>query len=448
MAAPTQPELMTKSLTVARIYFQKHLQEPAAQQYLKERGFSKDSIRQFEVGYAPDNWRGLVDHFTSHPVRLAGKAAGVITTLKNSDRMIDMFRDRLIFPIRNDAGELVGYGGRLLGEKEGSPKYINTPETPLFQKSQLLYGLHQHKADIAARREALVVEGYVDVITTSAAGLGISVAPMGTALTGEQVQLLMGLGVRKIWLCLDGDAAGQSAAERNLAVIMQHYHPSLDIRIVLLPDGDDPDSLIRKQGKKSLEALMADALALPQYIDSLCRKGLPDKLGLEDKACYLVAMEQYLDMASGALQDALLAQSCAVTGLKSEQIASGKYQRQQDNAVAEWHPLVALAARWMWHDDNAEVAQRLQRSQAQGKGMRELTALSKLKLGLGGDSDCQMMLAFVKSHGPLLDAEFQQLTRQWPQWRRKLSVEEGIQTLRERPYDRSAAKMIRAALRM
>lgn len=449
-------EQQRKSLTIAKIYFQKHLPEEDAQSYLTKRGLSRELIRKFEIGYAPAHWRGLVDHYTSHSMRLAGLDAGVIAKMNNSDRMLDFFRDRLMFPIRTAEGGLVGYGGRLLAEKETfiaegkkpPPKYLNTPETDLFQKSQLLYGLHQNLGHIKAQREVAIVEGYMDVISLHGAGLEFGVAPMGTALTEEQVHLLMGLGVRKLWLCLDGDVAGQKAAERSLEVIMKSYTPLLDVRVVLLAGGHDPDSFVREHGGEAFRSLMASSMSLPDFIESICLKGLPEKLSLEDKAIYLMRLEDYLAPAGGTLQQELIKRATALTGLKPEQIAQGKYQRAADQQVKDWHPLVALAARWLWHERNEGAATQFEKLNLSSQGMRELRSLAR-QIVTGQDAEeSQMLRAFAIAHGRLSPDELTTLSQQWPQWRRTTALTENISTLRERPFDQDAASAIRTAFQL
>lgn len=449
-------EQQSKSLTIAKIYFQKHLSADTAQAYLAKRGLSRELIRKFEIGYAPAQWRGLVDHYTSHSMRLAGLDAGVIAKMKSSDRLLDFFRDRLMFPIRTAAGDLAGYGGRLLAEKESflaegkepPPKYINTPETRLFQKSQLLYGLHQNLEHIKSQREVAIVEGYMDVISLHGAGVPLGVAPMGTALTEEQVQLLMGLGVRKLWLCLDGDAAGQKATERSLEIIMQSYTPMLDVRVIALTDGHDPDSFVRSHGGDAFRSRMASAMTLPDFIESICLKGLPESLGLEDKAIYLMRLEEYLAPAGGVLQQELINRATALTGLKAAQIAEGKYQRAADQQASQWHPLVALAARWIWHEKNESVASRFEKLSLSSQGALELRALAhQLVAGQGGE-ECRMLRAFAVAHGPLSDDELASLSERWPQWRRETALAENIASLRARPFDQDAAKSIRNAFQL
>lgn len=443
-----KPEAMNKAMTVARIYYQKNLSDPAAQAFLGQRGLSVESVWRFELGYAPDAWRGLVDHFTSHSIRLAAKDAGILTTMSSSDRLIDMFRGRFMFPIHTMDGALVGYGGRIISEGKDAPKYINTPETPLFQKSKLLYGLYQNKKHISERREAMLVEGYMDVVSTTAAGLPITLAPMGTALTSEQLHLLQSVGVRKLWMCLDGDKAGIRATERNLQVIMADYHPALDVRLITLPDDHDPDSYIRKFGLDEMKARMSEAAPLPSYIDSVCRKGLPERLGLEDKACYLLKLEGFLEASSGALREDLLKLACTTSGLKPEQIAEGKYARDSDHQVSEWHPLVALAARWMWHEDSTRIAERMAAGHSSANGMGQLIALANVKCSGCAESfnQCQNLHAYALAHGPLSEAEMTELSSRWPAWRKQQALDESLTKLRTQPFDASAKQSIRQVL--
>lgn len=165
----------------------------------------------------------------------------------------------------------------------------------------MLYGLYEHQNLIRSTREATLVEGYMDVITTSINGHDTTVAPMGTAFTDAQLRLLQMLGVRRLFICLDGDGAGQAAAARTLNVIMQSYDPSMEIRVVTLPDNHDPDSFIREFGGNAFAQQKQAATSLADYIHSLLIKGIPEKPCLEDKALYLHRLETYTEHACGEL---------------------------------------------------------------------------------------------------------------------------------------------------
>jgi len=232
-----------------------------ARAYVAARGLSEETLRRFQLGFAPDAWRSLSDHLLQR-----GYARGELLELgliiaRDDGGYYDRFRNRLVIPIRDSRGRVVGFGGRILGE--GQPKYLNSPQSPLFNKSHLLYGLDLAKGAIRAQGEVVVVEGYMDVMQAHQAGFGNVVASMGTALTEHQLGLLKRL-TKKYVLALDPDLAGDQGTLRGLTVARQtldretvpvptakgwiRYESRLDadIRIVTLPKGQDPDDLIRE----------------------------------------------------------------------------------------------------------------------------------------------------------------------------------------------------------
>ncbi|CAM5411206.1 DNA primase [Stutzerimonas stutzeri] len=449
-------ELQHKALTVSRIYFQKHLVAPEAQAYLKKRHLDSATARRFELGFSPDTWRGLVDHFSSHRVRLAAHSAGLLTTTQGSQRLLDFFRGRLMFPIRDHEGVLVGYGGRLLKDAQAPepgkeavkppPKYLNTPETDLFKKSSILYGLHEHSSTIRSRREALVVEGYTDVIGLSRSGFPFAVAPMGTALTAEQIALLLDHGVRKLWICFDGDAAGQQAAKRNIDAIMEHYHPGLEIRLVWLPDGHDPDSLIQERGAEAFQACMNESITLQEHVHTLCCEGFLPTPCLEDKALYLVRLEPYVERSGGGLQKLLVAKASEFTGLPEHLITAGKAQRDLNEQISKWHRQVTLIARCLVHDPNPEkMAQRLSRLSATAHGIPELAKLGSQIAA--GEAPSGPLYAFAQAHGALQVSEFSELQEGWNAWMKQTQLDSSLHQLKQMPFDEAAKKTIRALLR-
>lgn len=214
-----------------------------ALRYLRDRGFSKDAIKRFGLGYAPQAWDALLrasaEHHLSEDVL---EEAGLIIPRKDGSGHYDRFRARLIFPILSHVGKVVGFGGRILDAPSDQPKYINSPETPVYNKSRILYGLYQAKHAIRKNEEALVVEGYTDVVALNQAGVENAVASSGTSLTREQVRLLSRYG-KRIVLVFDSDAAGTGAAMRGINVALPE---GMSVYVVALPPGEDPDSFARK----------------------------------------------------------------------------------------------------------------------------------------------------------------------------------------------------------
>ena len=245
----------------ARMFFQDSLWDEAtggpATAYLEERGIDRDTAERFGLGYAPDAWRGLHEAASHHGI---GEEvlieAGLVTRSEKRKDPYDRFRGRLTFPIENLSGKVVGFGGRVLGVgREGSPKYVNSPESPIYHKGGILYGLSWAKNTIRRQGTALMVEGYMDVVSLAAAGFENTVAPLGTAVTSDQVVLLRRFASRA-HLLFDSDAAGLKATFRAADLLLAGgVHPC----VVTLPTGEDPDSIVHSEG--------AGAEALQSHID-------------------------------------------------------------------------------------------------------------------------------------------------------------------------------------
>ena len=230
-----------------------------ARSYLKSRGINIETAKRWQIGYAPNTWDSLVHWATAAGfVKEELIESGLVKLREEGNpgsRIYDRFRDRLMFPIHNDIGEVVAFSGRILDPKAQGGKYVNSPETPLFSKGNLLFGLHQSKRYIANARQAIVLEGQLDLITTFEAGIQNVVAPQGTALTARHAALLHRFADEVI-LFFDADVAGQKAAERALEVL---FGAGLQVKIGEMPAGEDPDSLIRKSGGDAFRARVESA---------------------------------------------------------------------------------------------------------------------------------------------------------------------------------------------
>ncbi len=230
--------------------------EKKALAYISERKFGGEVIKDFQIGYAPDLWDGLLKKAKEnsiHPEIL--QKAGLVVKRKDGTGYYDRFRDRIIFPILNPSGRVVGFGGRVIEEKEGSPKYLNSPETLIYQKSRILYGLFQSKTGMRQKDQALLVEGYTDVMRLYESGFNYAVASSGTALTEEQARLLSRY-TRNVILVFDGDSAGLNAALRGVDILVG---AGLNVSVVPLPGGSDPDSFLRDHGREAMEELLKSA---------------------------------------------------------------------------------------------------------------------------------------------------------------------------------------------
>ena len=233
-------------------YFHKTLlKSPAAQHardYLKSRGIQAEIAKSWQLGYAPEGWDVFSRWARQQGFSNAELLAGGLTTPRDpenpSSDSYDRFRDRIMFPICNDTGEVIAFSGRILQPEAKAAKYVNSPETPLFTKGAVLYGLHRSKRALIEKNSAIVCEGQLDLITAFEAGIQNVIAPQGTAFTPKQARILRRY-VNEVVLCFDSDAAGEKAAERSLPSLLAE---KLAVRVIRLPSGQDPDSLIRSQG--------------------------------------------------------------------------------------------------------------------------------------------------------------------------------------------------------
>lgn len=234
----------------AEFYRQQLALAPQAQQYLAQRGLSDDVISRYGIGYAPAGWQPLAQVFQPYPNAPLIDSGMVI---ENEGKHYDRFRHRIMFPIRSGNGDIIGFGGRVLDESK--PKYLNSPDTPLFDKGRNLYGLHEARAAIRDAGRILVVEGYMDVVALAQFGIGYGVAALGTATTAEHVKLLM-RQTDNIYFCFDGDAAGQKAAWRALENALPQLKDDKTLHFLFLPEQHDPDSYIREHGKARFEDML------------------------------------------------------------------------------------------------------------------------------------------------------------------------------------------------
>ncbi len=239
-------------------FFRRGLSSSRAASYLESRGIDRGLADLFELGYAPDRWDGLASYLSSRGYRAAECVeAGLLVPGRRGP--YDRFRDRLIFPIRDVSGGCVAFGGRAVGD--GEPKYLNSPETPLFKKGRHLYGLNRASSEVRRSGTAVVVEGYIDCIAMHGAGFCNVVAPLGTALTVDQVRLLKRFASRAVFL-FDGDGAGVKAALRALRPCME---VGLTAEVVVLPGGHDPDSFLREFGAGAMGELLSSAGSLLEF---------------------------------------------------------------------------------------------------------------------------------------------------------------------------------------
>lgn len=254
-------ERILRANNVACAYFRGLLGQTAkARDYLSKRGVSDDAIELYKLGYAPDGWEGLANHLNEQRVEIADAVkAGLLVPRESSQGFYDRFRDRLIFPILDATERIIAFGGRSFGDEQ--PKYLNSPETPLFAKNKTLYGLNVARKAIPREDRVIVVEGYMDAIATQSAGFDNTVATLGTALTEEHVSVISRF-TKNVVLAFDSDSAGMKAALRSAPIFEQ---AGFNVRILSMPKGEDPDSLLRGGDVSKFAALLDKALPIPDY---------------------------------------------------------------------------------------------------------------------------------------------------------------------------------------
>ncbi|MFZ4498470.1 MAG: DNA primase, partial [Burkholderiales bacterium] len=242
----------------ATLYRQKLRDTPRAIDYLKRRGLTGQIAKRFGLGYAPEGWDALASVFSDYRGNADLIEAGLVVAGEAGKRH-DRFRDRIMFPITDGAGRMIGFGGRILDR--GEPKYLNSPETPLFSKGRELFGLWPAKDAMKRENRAIVVEGCMDVVALAQHGVENAVATLGTATTPNHVQKLLRM-VDEIVFCFDGDAAGRRAAWRALENSLGVLRDDARLKFLFLPDGEDPDTYVRQVGADGFREALGDALSL------------------------------------------------------------------------------------------------------------------------------------------------------------------------------------------
>ncbi len=233
-----------------------------ASAYLKNRGLSDEVIARFGLGYAPDRFDGLLNHLRHAATEAQLLKCGLIK--KNArGNLYDLFRNRIMFPIKDRRGRVIAFGGRVIDD--AMPKYLNSPDSPVFHKSEVLYGMHEARKAKATQHSVLVVEGYMDVLALAQHGIENTVATLGTSTTTPHIQQLY-RHTQEIIFCFDGDAAGQKAAWRAAEHTIPGFKDGLEAKFLFLPQGEDPDSLIRSRGKTVFQQYMKESLPLSTFI--------------------------------------------------------------------------------------------------------------------------------------------------------------------------------------
>jgi DNA primase len=276
--APDELERLRKLVSAANSFYRQCLKDNlTAQQYLSARGLTAETVETFELGYAPDGWDYLLRYLQQRKFSLRdAEEAGLLKAREDGRGYYDRFRNRITFPIHDASGDVIAFGARTMGNEE--PKYLNSPETPLFEKRNTFYGWHHARGKILQRRAAIIVEGYLDLIMLHQYGFTHSLATLGTAFTEDHAARLKRLADR-VYLMFDSDSAGVRAALRAGEVLLQAGIPTLVVR---LPQGEDPDSLLRTQGTEALQRALDQATPIAQFgIEQIIREVAGERNPLE-----------------------------------------------------------------------------------------------------------------------------------------------------------------------
>ncbi len=340
---------LLETMQQAAAYYKSELKKsPRAIEYLKSRGLSGQIAARFQIGYAPQGWQNLQSVFPHYDDEMLQTAGLVVEN--EQGRRYDRFRDRIMFPIHDQKGQVIGFGGRVI-DPEDTPKYYNSPETPLFQKGHELYGLFLARRAIRDAGRALVVEGYMDVVALAQYGIEYAVAALGTATTPYHITKLM-RQTDEVVFCFDGDAAGLSAAWRAAMNALPALTDGLQLRFLFLPKNHDPDSYVREFGKEAFEEAMKTALPLSQYIIQHLSADNPLQ-SQEDKVRFLNEAEPILKQIQAPRLALLLRKRIAeLTGITLDEMRSmiklpALNQPSRQSAPRQMRKTVSLRRRYV-----------------------------------------------------------------------------------------------------
>lgn len=324
-ARQTREKLENINRTAARFYFNQLRRNKEASDYFLKRGISAQTMTRFGLGYAPDSWDSLYRHlqskgYSEEDIKNSGLMSGI-----ERGKCYDRFRNRIIFPVFDYRGRITGFGARVLDDTK--PKYLNSPETPLFHKGTNLYGLNFSVKNMNKEDDTLlIVEGYMDCIALHQAGIYQAVAALGTALTPIQAKLMKRFAT-KVITSFDADSAGQEATLRSLEIL---GHEGFEVRVLKIPEGKDPDDYIHEHGRDAFIELMDQALSLTEFQIEKAGEGL-DLSREEDKVTYFKNLEPVLEKLSGIEKDIWVGKLAEDTGVSKSAIQSmvrGGYDRK------------------------------------------------------------------------------------------------------------------------
>lgn len=444
----SENEQLFRANEVAESFYHQQLKHAPAtvQEYLQRRGISAETREQFKLGYASGEWEGLLKYLERNGFSLNPyKKLGLLLESEKSGKLFDRFRNRLMFPIHNQSGKVIGFGGRALLDEPNSPKYMNSPESPVYQKSRILYGLYFSKEAIRESGAVIFVEGYMDFLQLYQAGIRNVVATSGTALTEEHARLIRRY-TNRVYLCYDADTAGINAAVRGGEILFQQL---LEVEALILPAGEDPDSFVKANGKEAFLALLKEAKDYLAFRLSILNQKYDLQKAAERSRAVAEALEMLLPM-----QDAIrsgfylekIAEQLQVppTTLLNEFQRRQKARRQRDQfreqggeggdspaAESAAKPPLVFTGAWggekdvilllisYFKDIHEYVFNHLQEDDFLNPEFRELFALIKSRRESGESSGAPNLLHFVLENIPgeavktLLLRELEQSNREF-----------------------------------
>ncbi|RLT94224.1 DNA primase [Ketobacter sp.] len=327
-------------LEAATAFYEAQLRNPKVKErpvgYLKTRGLSGQTAKQFRLGYAPQGWDNLITALGGSDTGVKRLLSAGLLIENEQGHRYDRFRDRVMFPIRDSRGRVIAFGGRVMGNDK--PKYLNSPETPVFHKGRELYGLYEAKQASNKIRRFVIVEGYMDVIALAQYGIPYAVATLGTATSRDHIEKLFRHSDELIF-CFDGDEAGRRAAWRALENALPTAKDGRQIKFLLLPEGEDPDTLVRKNGKDYFEGLLNECDTLSEYFFKYLSAEV-DTRTLDGRARLASLAKPHLEqLPAGVLQQLMLKRLGEITELQDIQLAPPEAPRAEPSAPDARHGL-------------------------------------------------------------------------------------------------------------
>ncbi len=411
------------ALAEAQTWFRRQLvADQGARDYLKQRGFDKATVDEFGVGWAPQSWQGLSDHLVKNGFKPAELEAAGLVTRKGEGaqaRLTDKFRGRIMFPIHDRRGRIIAFGGRVIDD--GQPKYMNSPETPVFHKGRELYRLHQVRRGGLPKR-ILVVEGYMDAAALHQFGFTDVVATLGTAVTPDHLDALF-KATPLVVFCFDGDRAGRQAAWRGLEAALPLMKDNRELRFLFLPEGEDPDDVVRNQGPEALEAQIDQARPLSTFFFDQLGEAV-DLRSLDGRARLVALAEPHLKrLPAGPFADLMRSELQSRAGHSGAQPAPAPPSRRRSISSDDERPLTPV---------QYGVALLIQRPELAARETVYLLEFARDIKGLGFLAE---LIDFCRDRPNLSTAKLLELWRDRPEqpWLARLAGREVVQEAEQMP---------------